>query len=735
MNRFFSAAREVIMRNPFFLSVVFILTVCLCNSRSDWTWLNPLPQGNDIRTIHGFNDHLVAAGGCGSVIEWDGSTWSHRDLPGIHAIRSLWCASATEWWTVTEDPSVWRFNGSTWTQVAFPYPDADINSIWAAGDGSVWMGGRLPSSWPGSPSIAFHFSGSDWTVHPIDNTFTIHQIWGLDASHVYAAGEEGVISMFDGHSWVSMPTGTNLWLHGIWGQSPIDLYTAGFNDDGEAGILHWDGVAWNAVLEESFSSLQFIAVSGIPGTGMAAISRNTVYTYDGSTLDTVTLMSNLNTIWGSPDGFVTGGPDGFLASDFSDEWIDLSSRVCSWVGSIVTGNSADMLFGSLNGTLINWNGTTLASIDTGMNHDILDMWGTSTTNAWLLTDIGRPAIYTWDGVQAVRSYQGDPQEDLTCLTGNASGAVFAGGVLYGGPDPIAALHRWNGSEWSSIDAASFSMILDICSPAPDQLFVIARSSDSDYYLAHWSGGSWSSWLLEDVDHAYSIWGSSVSDVIVGTDHSGIYHFDGTAVTAMHPGTMDDVSFRMLSGFGPDAVFASGETQTGTAVLLFWDGTRWSECAGPTEKRILSVGGSYPDHVFLAGESGVILTGSNSVPPYDHGAYLELNATFFRPNDPFTCAVRAVNGGSEHTLNAILYVVLDIGTGDYFFWPSWAHYPPSIDCNLLNLTPGETDRFTLFDFIWPETGASLSNLRFWTIMTSQEGNPIGDIDWVEWGFGL
>jgi len=60
----------------------------------------------------------------------------------------------------------------------------------------------------------------------------------------------------------------------------------------------------------------------------------------------------------------------------------------------------------------------------------------------------------------------------------------------------------------------------------------------------------------------------------------------------------------------------------------------------------------------------------------------------------------------------LVVFLDIGTGDYWFWPSWVHFPPTFDAESITLESGERIYEIIPRFQWPSGGGEADNLRFW-----------------------
>ncbi len=61
--------------------------------------------------------------------------------------------------------------------------------------------------------------------------------------------------------------------------------------------------------------------------------------------------------------------------------------------------------------------------------------------------------------------------------------------------------------------------------------------------------------------------------------------------------------------------------------------------------------------------------------------------------------------------AAMVVFLDIGSGDYWFYPSWSQYPPSIDYEPLYVDIGQRMVSLIARFNWPEGTGELSGLAF------------------------
>jgi len=85
--------------------------------------------------------------------------------------------------------------------------------------------------------------------------------------------------------------------------------------------------------------------------------------------------------------------------------------------------------------------------------------------------------------------------------------------------------------------------------------------------------------------------------------------------------------------------------------------------------------------------------------------VELSGDGVCPGELFWC--RALVCSPETALEGIPFVaVVDPGTGDYWFYPSWTHYPPDMDWQAIDVPAGRERVIDVIPpFVWPDTGES------------------------------
>jgi len=185
------------MRKPRITSILIVLPFLLFlfppllafGQVASWKWQNPLPQGNALRGVWGSSgSNVFAVGGPGTILHYDGSSWSEMS------------------------------SGTTY----------DLTGVWGSSGSDVFA--------VGSGGTILHYDGSTWSEMSSGTTYDLTGVWGSSGSDVFAVGwDEGTILHYDGSSWSEMTSGTTQPLLGVWGSSGSDVFAVGVSGT----ILHY----------------------------------------------------------------------------------------------------------------------------------------------------------------------------------------------------------------------------------------------------------------------------------------------------------------------------------------------------------------------------------------------------------------------------------------------------------------------------------------------------------------
>ncbi|MBN1551075.1 chromophore lyase CpcT/CpeT [bacterium] len=87
------------------------------------------------------------------------------------------------------------------------------------------------------------------------------------------------------------------------------------------------------------------------------------------------------------------------------------------------------------------------------------------------------------------------------------------------------------------------------------------------------------------------------------------------------------------------------------------------------------------------------------------------STMVLPGSSFSLDLTIDNTGPAMP-DAVLFVALTIGTGDYWFYPSWVQYPPDYDSAHIDIAADSTDTWRVMqEFAWPAGVGEFSGAMF------------------------
>ena len=199
------------------------------------------PSASDVMVVGG---QLGDGDSSGFVLRrTDGGDWQPDPLPAATPMLHWVGAAGPDVWVVGREGATLRREGDAWV----PHPsgtDVTLWGVWGAAADDVWtVGGNGVDD----PPTLLHFDGMDWSAAalPMDMPETSHalfKVWGADATHVFIAGDGGVL--LDG----VVPTWNTTYAESIApfiavrGRSADDVVAVGGRAN--ARIARFDGTQW-----------------------------------------------------------------------------------------------------------------------------------------------------------------------------------------------------------------------------------------------------------------------------------------------------------------------------------------------------------------------------------------------------------------------------------------------------------------------------------------------------------
>jgi hypothetical protein len=224
-------------------------------SSDGWCWENPLPFGGTPRAVWGAApDDVWAAGDAGTMLHFDGRSWSPVKLEKSWTTWAIWGRGANDVWAAGHALIHW--DGHSWSGYEYPW---SVSALGAADDGRPWVANsrgtvarlegsawreRVPDScrangcgWPvihtaGGGTLALLPGGRYWhgaslrktLPSPVGRTFG-----GTRESRVALVRGSRYVQAWRGSKWLPLPTpeGATLGpssavLEAIWGAEEIE---------------------------------------------------------------------------------------------------------------------------------------------------------------------------------------------------------------------------------------------------------------------------------------------------------------------------------------------------------------------------------------------------------------------------------------------------------------------------------------------------------------------------------
>jgi hypothetical protein len=546
-------------------------------------------------------------------------TWSWvNQTPTNSLIRGIWGSSSTDVYAVTMPGSVLHYNGTTWSPMSCG-TNAALFDIWGSSASDVFA--------VGINGIILHYDGTNWSEMTSQTTTALYAVWGSSSSDVYAVGNSGVIRHFDGSSWSTVSSGTTQVLNCVTGTASNDVWIGG---NGQT-ILHYNGTSWSSqvngfgnnvscmwaagtndvwlgsgaytwhwngtIWAQSPTSMQTSgSVNGIFGFSSTDIiittSQGEIKRYNGTTWGNVItpIGYSLFPVWGSAanDVFVGGGW-GEIQHWNGTSW----TRQTTNVGSLTTNDYFRAIWGSgsssifvtgqfgTNGGVLRYNGSSWAGMTMPASQPLLyGIWGSSATDVFAVGTGGSIIHYNGTTWTAQTS---NTTNFLFSVWGSSANNVLAFGVS-------GTIMQYNGTTWSAMTSGTANALRAGWGTAANYVFAVGNSGD----IRHYNGSAWAGMTSGTTYALMGVWGSSMTNVYAVGGLGTILHYNGTSWSSVTSPTTENLW--SIWGSSASDIYVVGENGTG----LHYNGTSWSRLAVITDHDLYGVWGAASNDVYAIG---------------------------------------------------------------------------------------------------------------------------------------
>lgn len=595
-------------------------------TRNGWTWSNGGPQGATLFGAWGSGPADVwFVGAAGTILHYDGSSFSAPDSGTGADLYGVWGSSATDVWAVGTDETgpdadILHWDGTSWS-LATSLSNAELYSVSGCGASDVWASG--------TDGALVHWDGTQWTAAQSGTTNVLTDVWCGSANDAWAVGSAGaplydgtgIVLRYDGASWsnVVLPDGGPS-FSAVWGTGPNDVWLAGgVGVDTEAPapdpngyLIHYDGAAWGTPFVTPAYDTPLAAVYGSASGDVSAVgSAGAVESWAGSAWSSHALPGTYYAIWESgPSDVWAAGFEGVMAHFDGNAWTQLVPPPAAWgqyEAAAVWSNSPTDAWvvgnGAIEVDLLHWNGQAWdpSTIEASSNAymSFVGLWGTGPSDMW-----GVGSSFIGQGEARIDHYDGTTWSDVYDVAGSFEfGAVWgaaADDIWFAGAS--GALVHWDGATMTPVTTDGATDFAALGGTSGSDVWVAGEDSEGDATFLHYDGQSWSAPMTGGgQEPPTGLYAASPNDVWAVGEECAPAHWNGTSWSAL-PSREARTLFDVGSIWGSSS---SDVWAVGLSTVVHFDGTTWTPVP-ITSEDVVGVSGSGSLDVWMVTERGKIL---------------------------------------------------------------------------------------------------------------------------------
>jgi hypothetical protein len=322
------------------------------------------------------SDNYVVGGisyGSG-VIFHSTSPWSHIDSGTTPHLYGIWGSASDDVFAVGEGGTILHYDGSTWSSMTSSVATEFLYGTWGSSSSDIFA--------VGDDGTILHYDCSTWSLMTSGTAINLRDVWGTSSTDVFAVGGDssnGTVLHYDGSAWTPMDSGIDRRLSDVWGSSSSDVFAVGSTGN----IVHYDGTVWSSMTSGTTTSLG--AVWGSALSDVFALGSEKIFHYNGSTWTPMDSGTEewLSDVWGtsSTDVFAVGN-NGTILYYNGSTWTPMDSGTEEWLYSIWGRSSSDIYVTGTSGTILHYDGSTWSPMSSGGSASLLDVWGSSSSDVF-----------------------------------------------------------------------------------------------------------------------------------------------------------------------------------------------------------------------------------------------------------------------------------------------------------------------------------------------------------------
>ncbi len=573
-----------------------------------WCWENPLPMGMQLSAVHGGDEANVwAVGNAGVALQFDGQDFVLHRPPSEKASTGVWVGGPDDVWMLSSD-QVLRWDGQTWTSQRPGEAGAELSAIWGSSSSDLWIAGSTHSPGTYRRARAYHWDGAAWTEEALPAMGEARAMHGPSANDVWLVGGDeypqpqvGRILRWSGSSWSESLVGQPPYrFDDVLGLSTYHAWVL----DG-VGAERWDAGGWTRIAAPGGAF--FKRLTTVDGGLVATTADGAQYCLSGGAFASCGAVGfEVAALWPKVDPIFAVGAHGEVATPGPGGWARLLptySAATLLLNAPRGGASDDVWAFTWGGWPLHWDGSQWAEATDSPGQ----LWqavstGTGAHDLWVMA-LGK------DSAGDVLLHHGSAWERLALPPWTGEYELFFHGLwaaapgdlwIVGAQDSAGAIWRGDGTTWSLMPIPPTTELWRVWGTSATDVWVGSAQGE----VLHWNGSAWARYPL-DASFTHDLLGTRSDDVLVVTARPGgsssswpVFRWDGAQWNREH--AFDNEIVYGLCTLG-DEYWAV----THSSKVFHWDGSSWTSLTVGAER--LSDCWVTPDRrVRVFGENGALL---------------------------------------------------------------------------------------------------------------------------------
>ncbi len=611
-----------------------------------WCWESPRPQGIDLTGLWGSSANDIWAvggdcevgaidatvgGGAGTLLHWDGRSWSSVHVESVAALCSVWGAAQNDVWAVGADSQGLHWDGTRWAPVPLSPEPATFHEVVGRTADDVYALGDSADG-----AHVFHWDGQAWTALAPNPPEPFAELAPLGPLLLGTTSLHGTLETLERGAWRQRPdhdfpdaaatvlernpAGDRAWLASSRlvkshreGPFAVQLEPDAVENPFLALRRYEAGRAPQvAELERPekptaiWASDQDVWIVGETGL-ILDWARERLQRWEAPT------VQDLLAVWGgAPDDVWAVGRGGVILEWKDGHWNHRSDALADAELTGLAGNGQELWVTGKIGTLLQRDGSRWWQLKTGTDADLAAVWESEAGQVWA---VGDGVTLRWDGKSLTRLR--GPK--LTGVWGSDDDDVWAIGLR---PDDSGyGVARWKDGAWQWLELPKVSgdrLLRRLTGSGRRDVWVagmIGTGEDALPSVLQWNGRSWRELPISsegEVGQTYDLQAFGASDAWVCGER-GVAHWDGKRWTPHAFGTLPGAvadshePCRKLLGRSPGDLYALSENLTARSWRLnHWDGTSWTATRATVPQDGVNAFAASLGKLWVAGARGALL---------------------------------------------------------------------------------------------------------------------------------